>query len=212
MKLKLTALLALTVAGASAQTAVSLRNFFGPTEGYPIVDNTGAVIDASELSFEAGTISDAGALSALTAAQDAEAIALFTPATSAGGGAGIANFAGLFNGSTPADDGNGLDGQDLFIMVSRTVGGSVTDVMIFDAGTFPTQSAGNAATGLEVRDASDVVFGGFVSPVSDDSALPGPLQGNYTTGLSFSGDVIPEPSTSLLAALAGLGLVARRRR
>lgn len=217
MKLKVTTALIVSMVSANAATSVSLRNFFSASEGLPLVDNSGAVIPGAELTFEAGTISEAdlltiGGLDSTT--DDAQVISFFTPATSATGTPGSANFAGLFNGSSDADDGGALGTatSPLFILVSRTEGGSVTDVLLFNAGqAFPVQNAGNAAAGLEVRDASDVVFGGGVVPVQDDSALPVPLQGGFGSGLSFN-SAIPEPSTSLLAALAGLGLVARRRR
>lgn len=210
MKLTTLLIIGATAASASAATSVSLRNFFGATDGLPLIDNTGTVIALGELSFQAGTISADGleqirGLNPET--DDATVTSLFTPT----GSPKAPSFAGLFNGATTdADEGGALGtaGTPLYILVTRTDG----DVILFDAGaSFPVQVAGNAAEGLEVRDASAVLFGGGISPVVDDSNLPAPLQGNYANGLSFN-TVIPEPSTSLLAGLAGLALVARRRR
>lgn len=212
MKLTTILILGATASFANAATSVSLRNFFSATEGLPLVDNTGAVIAIGELSFQAGTLA-AGALETIATlnpdTDDATVTSLFTPS----GGSGGPNFAGLFNGAIGDVDNGGALGTantPLYILVTRAGG----DVILFDAGgSFPVQVAGNAATTLEVRDASAVLFGGTVGPVTNDSLLPAALQGGFANGLGFnSGVVIPEPSTGLLAAIAGLALAARRRR
>lgn len=212
MKLTTLLIIGATACVSNAATSISLRNFFGPTDGLPLVDNTGAIIPGGELTFQAGTVDAAGLAQIAgldTETDDVTVTSLFT----ASGGSRGANFAGLFNSAVgDADTGGALGTADtpLYILVTRTGG----DVMLFDAGqSFPAQVAGNASAGLEVRDATAVLFGGAVVPVTNDAALPGALQGNYANGLAFGVTTgVPEPSTSLLAGLAGLALAVRRRR
>ena len=90
---------------------------------------------------------------------------------------------------------------------------SSTDFAVFDPGlVFGTENAVGAGA-LDIIITSD--------SLTADSLVYGTIVPNVDTGLGLvfdeaiqlgEGAVIPEPSTSLLAALAGLALAARRRR
>ena len=90
---------------------------------------------------------------------------------------------------------------------------SSTDFAVFDPGlVFGTENAVGAGA-LDIIISSDTL--------TADSLVYGTIVPNVDTGLGLvfdeaiqlgEGAVIPEPSTSLLAALAGLALAARRRR
>jgi hypothetical protein len=90
---------------------------------------------------------------------------------------------------------------------------SSTDFAVFDPGlVFGTENAVGAGA-LDIVITSDLL--------TEDSLVYGTIVPSVDTGLGLvfdeaiqlgEGVVIPEPSTSLLAALAGLALAARRRR
>lgn len=215
MKLKALLALGVTVTAANAATSITLRNFDGGS-GLPIVDNTGTPIVKDGAAFAVGTFDSvfAGTLGTLdTVTSDAAVIAAFQSAGDAG------SFAqnGLFSGTVEVDsDGSLGAGEDtpLYGLITYDDGGGTVQAMVVSFGTnFPKQNdAGAAAEGFKV-DETTVVFGNPEPVPNNDQGLPGPLQGRYAQGLTFdAGAVIPEPSTSLLAGLAGLALAVRRRR
>ncbi len=216
MKLATLLTIGAAIATANAASNITIKNF-GASGGLPLVDNTGAIVDNAVLSWDVGTFEQAFAdtLGSLNVETDDDAVLTnFTSARTGAQAAGTFNFDGLFSGTLSTDDGGALTGSPLFAIATYDLGGGATDVMVFSFGAdFPVQDgAGNAAIGLEVADGTEVVFGGGVVPVTNDSGLPGALQGRYANGLAFNGNGIPEPSTGLLSLIAGLGLLARRRR
>jgi hypothetical protein len=183
--------LAATVAASQGATTVSVGNATLPTSGYAIVDNTGAAVAAADSKVWVGTF-DAGFAAGLggldTATDDQLVLDNFTAAADA------SNFLanGLFNTAIQGADGDGSLGAastPLFIVVT-----SGDEVLVFDFG-------------------GEVVFGNN-QPVAVTSGLPPFATGAaWANGITFNaGGAIPEPSTSLLAGLAGLALVSRRRR
>ena len=219
MKLKTTLLLATSVAATHGATTVSLANFAGASSGLAIVDNTGTPIAKADSLLQVGTFNQAfadslGGLDTLTSDQ-----AVIDAFTATGAGRGM-TFDGLFNGSIESDsDGSlGAAATPLYALITFTPAGAGPQAMVLNFGnTFPEQNAVGAASvdlGRSIA-LGDVVFGNTAStvPVIMDS-FPPPLQNdNFKQGLTFDvGDAIPEPSTSLLAGLAGLALAVRRRR
>ena len=216
MKLKLLVLGVAIPAVANAATNVTLQNFSGVSSGNPIVDNTGTPIDNSLSSWAVGTFESAFAagLSGLdTLTADQAVIDAFTQS----GSNGTLAINGLFNTSVPdSDNGNANAGESMYALVTYNAAAGV-QALVFDLGrAFPTQDgAGNASVDLgRLLGPDDVAFGNTNSVPVDTSTLPGPFQGGgFAEGITFdAGTVIPEPSTGLLSLIAGLGLLARRRR
>lgn len=213
MKLKLLVLGVAIPAVANAATNVTLQNFSGVSSGNPIVDNTGTPIDNSLSSWAVGTFETAFAdgLSGLdTVTADQAVIDAFTQS----GASGSLSINGLFNGTVESDSGNANDGAALYALVTYNAAAGV-QALVFDLGrAFPTQDgAGNASVDLgRLLTTDDVAFGNTNPVTADTSTLPAPFAG-FNQGITFDvGGVIPEPSTGLLSLVAGLGLLARRRR
>lgn len=211
MKLATLLTIGATIATASAASNITIKNFSG-AGGLPLVDNTGAVIAKDAISWDVGSFEQAFAdtLASLdTLTSDAAVLAGFTSArTALETDPGSFNFDGLFSGTLATDDGGALTGSPLYAIATHG-----DDVMVFSFGDlFPVQDgAGNAAVEFEVADGSEVVYGGAVTPVTDWGTVPASLQPRIgSDGLNFN--AIPEPSTGLLSLIAGLGLLARRRR
>jgi len=216
MKLKLATILAASATVASAATSVTLRNFENATTGLPIVDNTGAVLPTGELLWAVGTF-DAAFAATLgdldTEASDATVLAEFTQS----GSAGAFNFDGLTSRTVTADDSGALGAtgtNPLYVVVKHSPAGGDVNVMVLDfAINWPTQDdGGNATTGTLTVALDNVLYGGDATvAVTDQGNIPGAF--TFADGITFdNGNAIPEPSTSLLASLAGLALIARRRR
>jgi hypothetical protein len=212
MKLKLLVLGVAIPAAANAATNVTLQNFSGVSSGNPIVDNTGTPIDNSLSSWAVGTFETAFAdgLSGLdTVTADQSVIDAFTQS----GASGSLSIDGLFNGTVESDSGNANAGESLYALVTYGAGAGV-QALVFDLGrAFPTQDgAGNASVDLgRLLTTDDVAFGNTIPVTADTSTLPPPFAG-FNQGITFDAGVIPEPSTGLLSLIAGLGLLARRRR
>lgn len=213
MKLKLLVLGVAIPAAANAATNVTLQNFSGISSGNPIVDNTGTPIDNSLSSWAVGTFETAFAdgLSGLdTVTADQAVIDAFTQS----GASGSLSINGLFNGTVESDSGNANAGESLYALVTYNAAAGV-QALVFDLGrAFPTQDgAGNASVDLgRLLGTDDVAFGNTSPVTADTSTLPPPFAG-FNQGITFdAGGVIPEPSTGLLSLIAGLGLLARRRR
>ena len=224
MKLQLIAAFALLPAASFAVTNVTFQNFSGVTSGFPIVDNTGTPIASTDLRIEVGTFSDAfaGTFSALDlSTSDADVAAAFTP-TGSSVPANPTNIDGVFNTVIgDADSGNSLVGQSVFLVITDTSSADL-NLIVLDLGTsFPTQDASGAGTIPSIQiDLTNVVFGfvgedglGAAVDTTNLEALNAGFATGFENGIAFDAfDAIPEPSTSLLAGLAGLALVARRRR
>ncbi|MDA7614940.1 PEP-CTERM sorting domain-containing protein [Akkermansiaceae bacterium] len=213
MKLKLLVLGVAIPAVANAATNVTLQNFSGVSAGNPIVDNTGTPIDNSLSSWAVGTFETAFAdgLSGLDTVTDDQAV---IDAFTQSGADGALSINGLFNGTVESDSGNANANAPLYALVTYNAAAGV-QALVFDLGrAFPTQDgAGNASVDLgRLLTTDDVAFGNTNPVAADTSTLPAPFAG-FNQGITFDvGGVIPEPSTGLLSLIAGLGLLARRRR
>lgn len=216
MKLKITTILGLATVAASAATNSTITNFALPGAALPIVDNAGNPIATADSSIQFGSFTDAfaatlGSLNTLT--DDAAVIAAFSPT----GNAGTFVQPGLFN-SVLQTDGTGALGDasgdnGAYALVTWT-GGIGTQALVIDLGqAFPEQVAGNANLNLgRPIELGDIAFGSDTLVSADTSGLPGPFQ-SFSQGITFDTSApIPEPSTGLLSLIAGLALLARRRR
>jgi len=198
----------------SSGYTVSLQNFnAGDATAVPIVDNTGTPIPAGGGFIGAGTFATAP-----TSVTESRDITLF--------GSGLNGFsnglvgpdgvlAGFFSNSfsDPIPEGTTTPpvGERLYVVMGNgaTLADS-TQFAILDTGqTFGTENAAGSG-GLDVILTS--------SSLNPEALAVGTVLESYDyTGVATFDEAIqlapiPEPSTSLLAALAGLGLVARRRR
>lgn len=220
MKIKYPLLLASTLVAANGATKVTLANFAGVSAGVPIVDNAGNAISKDLATIAVGSFDSAfadtlGTLDVNTS--DQAVIDAFTGT----GGEGSFSLNGLFNGDITIEgdpDGSlGAAGTPLYALITYTPAGGDVQALVLGFGqAFPEQNAVGAADFSLGRNISsdDVVFGAGNVPVNLDS-LPNAAfaKPEFATGISFDGSaVIPEPSTSLLAGLAGLALAVRRRR
>ena len=197
--------------GASAYTVSFLNIAAADNTAVPVLDNTGTAIGLGSGFVAAGTFASVpGSI---------DEVRSFTPF-----GDGTSAFqnsvgaAGFFDNSRSAPIPQGTVDAPVGASVYLVMGdgadlASSTDFAVFDPGlVFGTENAVGAG-------ALDIVINS--DTLTADSLVYGTIVTNVDTGLGLDfdeaiqlgeGAVIPEPSTSLLAALAGLALAARRRR
>ena len=197
--------------GASAYTVSFLNIAQADTTAVPVLDNTGVAIGRGSGFVAAGTFASVpGSIDEVRSFTPfGDGASAFQNSVGAGGFFDNSRSAPIPQGTTDAPVGASVylvmgDGADL---------ASSTDFAVFDPGlVFGTENAVGAGA-LDIIITSDTL--------TADSLVYGTIVPNVDTGLGLvfdeaiqlgEGAVIPEPSTSLLAALAGLALVARRRR
>lgn len=197
--------------GASAYTVSFLNIAAADNTAVPVLDNTGAAIGLGSGFVAAGTFASVpGSI---------DEVRSFTPFGD--GNSAFQNSvgaAGFFDNSRSAPIPQGTVDAPVGASVYLVMGdgadlASSTDFAVFDPGlVFGTENAVGAG-------ALDIVINS--DTLTADSLVYGTIVPNIDTGLGLvfdeaiqlgEGAVIPEPSTSLLAALAGLALAARRRR
>jgi hypothetical protein len=197
--------------GASAYTVSFLNIGAANSTAVPILDNTGAPIALGSGYVAAGTFS------ALPAGiEDVKAnFSAFGDGTSDfSNGLGAPGF---FNktrsASIPLGTATAPVGENVYIVIGdgSTLADS-SDFVVFNPNlVFGTENAVGAG-GLDININSDavtpesVLWGTIVTDVDTGLGV------TFTEGLQIGVITIPEPSTSLLAALAGLAFAARRRR
>lgn len=212
-------LLGLSVTAAQAFNVTAVNLVDPDMTAVPVVDNTGAPIAVGAGFIGAGTFS-----STPSSVLD---IANFSPIGTAVGRttfgdddgaipAGFFDIARNIPLPSPAEDDNPLVGQSLFLVIGDGLDlESSSNFAILDlGGVVQTDVAGAPESAL-----SGIVLSDFLTP---DNLIVGNIVTEVDTGLglTFSEGIeltdgaaaVPEPSTSLLAGLAALGLVARRRR
>lgn len=175
-------------------------------DGGIIVDNTGAATNAVvSLATYSGPAFAPGQ-------SVAEVIGGFTLT---GSPANTLGTFGFVNASvTDADAGNALAGQQVYVLIGNNQGDILasTQIAVYTSGnTFPTQVGGNAAGDAEnLRPDAGLVWGAIVT----GAGITPPFNAaNGQPQIAVSGvNLIPEPSVSLLAGLAGLALLIRRKR
>jgi hypothetical protein len=197
--------------GASAYTVSFLNIAAADNTAVPVLDNTGSAIGLGSGFVAAGTFASVpGSI---------DEVRSFTPFGD--GNSAFQNSvgaAGFFDNSRSAPIPQGTTDAPVGASVYLVMGdgadlASSTDFAVFDPGlVFGTENAVGAG-------ALDIIINS--DSLTADSLVYGTIVTNVDTGLGLTfdegiqlgeGAVIPEPSTSLLAALAGLALVARRRR
>lgn len=197
--------------GASAYTVSFLNIAAADNTAVPVLDNTGTAIGLGSGFVAAGTFASVpGSI---------DEVRSFTPFGD--GNSAFQNSvgaAGFFDNSRSAPIPQGTTDAPVGASVYLVMGdgadlASSTDFAVFDPGlVFGTENAVGAG-------ALDIVINS--DTLTADSLVYGTIVPNVDTGLGLvfdeaiqlgEGAVIPEPSTSLLAALAGLALAARRRR
>ncbi|MDA7892474.1 PEP-CTERM sorting domain-containing protein [Akkermansiaceae bacterium] len=197
--------------GASAYTVAFLNIGAADPTAVPILDNTGTPIALGSGYVAAGTFSE------LPGGID-DVKANFNPFgdgnTAFSNGIGVPGFFdGTRSAAIPQGTVDAPVGQNVYLVIGdgSTLADS-TDFVVFDPNlVFGTENAVGAG-GLDININSDavtpesVLWGTILTDVDTGLGV------TFTEGLQIGGAVVPEPSTSLLAALAGLALVARRRR
>lgn len=197
--------------GASAYTVSFLNIAAADNTAVPVLDNTGSAIGLGSGFVAAGTFASVpGSIDevrSFTPFGDGNSV--FQNSVGVDGFFDNSRSAPIPAGTTDAPVGASVylvmgDGADL---------ASSTDFAVFDPGlVFGTENAVGAGA-LDIVITSDTL--------TADSLVYGTIVTNVNTGLGLvfdeaiqlgEGAVIPEPSTSLLASLAGLALAARRRR
>ena len=198
--------------GASAYTVSFLNVASADNTAVPVVDNTGAPIALGSGYVAAGTFT------AVPGSAD-DVRSLF--AAFGDGNSAFSNsigVGGFFDGNRSAPIPAGTTDVPVGASVFLVIGdgsdlASSTDFAIYDPGlVFGTENAVGAGA-LDIIIDSDsltadsLVYGNIVTNVDTGIGVI------FDEGIQIGGEVaIPEPSTSLLAALAGLALAARRRR
>jgi len=198
--------------GASAYTVSFLNVAAADNTAVPVLDNTGAPIALGSGYVAAGTFT------AVPGSAD-DVRSLF--AAFGDGNTAFSNsigVGGFFDGNRSAPIPAGTTDVPVGASVFLVIGdgsdlASSTDFAVYDPGlVFGTENAVGAGA-LDIIIDSDAL--------TADSLVYGTIATNVDLGIGVTfdegiqlgeGAVIPEPSTSLLAALAGLALAARRRR
>jgi hypothetical protein len=198
--------------GASAYTVSFLNVAAADNTAVPVLDNTGAPIALGSGYVAAGTFT------AVPGSVD-DVRSLFT--AFGDGNTAFSNsigVGGFFDGNRSAPIPAGTTDVPVGASVFLVIGdgsdlASSTDFAVYDPGlVFGTENAVGAGA-LDIIIDSDAL--------TADSLVYGTIATNVDLGIGVTfdegiqlgeGAVIPEPSTSLLAALAGLALAARRRR
>ncbi|NNC88245.1 MAG: PEP-CTERM sorting domain-containing protein [Akkermansiaceae bacterium] len=215
LKLSAAALL-LSALSASAAYQVTVRNFTNSTNGFPIIDNAGNPLANGLIgvgTFPVGFDFNVPAADVLAAFQQFGA-SVMEPPLSTGG------FPGLFNntisGSIPntstAGDA-GFFGDQIYTVIgdaTSSLGDASFLAVLTDGGTFGKEdTAGNGAAAADYAPASTT----GVTQIAYGDLVNGPFAiGPFTFAVGAQQVNVPEPSTSLLAGLAGLALLVRRRR
>ena len=198
--------------GASAYTVSFLNVAAADNTAVPVLDNTGAPIALGSGYVAAGTFT------AVPGSAD-DVRSLF--AAFGDGNTAFSNsigVGGFFDGNRSAPIPAGTTDVPVGASVFLVIGdgsdlASSTDFAVYDPGlVFGTENAVGAGA-LDIIIDSDAL--------TADSLVYGTIATNVDLGIGVTfdegiqlgeGAVIPEPSTGLLAALAGLALAARRRR
>lgn len=212
-KLKYTALVPLLI-GASHATIVNVANTAsGEPTTLPIVDNAGNLLTDDFGQVWVGDFPDDKDFSDITTVLDGLRVfdesKPFTATFETNGG--IMN--GLVFQEPSGDTADLTDtGRSVYVIVQKTGHGGVDEFAVWRS---DVEFVPDTETGLEgsssafVRPGNgELLVGSEVTDVTVNITGPGEL--TYANGVALA--PIPEPSTSVLAALAGLGLVARRRR
>ncbi len=207
-----------SLSSASAYT-VSFINVTSTNEfSVPVVDNAGNPIGVDSGFVSAGTFSVAPVF---TGAPTDIQVIQSTFSSFGDGGSSFSNLPsidGFFDGSRsapiPFESTDPPVGESVFVVIGNGDSlSSSTEFAVFDPGmVFGTDTAvGSGALDVDVNSttltADNLIFGNIL----ENQTL------EQTGGLVFEETIqltgaIPEPSTGLLAALAGLALAARRRR
>lgn len=215
MKLTLLTTLALgfSAVSSSAVTTATIRNFLTLTDGLPTLDNTGTPISGS---YAVGFFPEGFDF-------NQEASAVRNGLVQFGSELNTFRFDGLIGtpnstqDNIPKEGGSQFTGKNIFVMFGdqSTLDSSTLFGVVRLPGQF--QDEGQNDQGVALADitptTAEVQFGVLRAPSAQpNQGQAGPVF-NFAQGLELtSGVVIPEPSTGLLAAIAGLALAARRRR
>lgn len=209
---------------AQGVTSVTLQNFSGVAQGYPIVDNAGVPLAVDETTLQIGTFAAAfaGTFSILDPYSDESHEAVINNFVPAAPSSNSLQIDGLFNYSQDVDTDGSLAGDPAYVMIIHTPECGPTSALVLNLGGdfLPQDSPGNPILDLgRLLAPEDVVFGGSSTFVPvNTSSLPDQFQQpGFETGINIGGLIrgpepcsIPEANTSLLL-IAGLLALGRRR-
>ncbi len=199
-----------SVIASSAVTTATVVNFKSLTNGLPILDNSGTPIAAP--SYAVGFFADD-----FDFTQDGAAIR--SGLTQFGDELNSFNFTGLIaapnstNDNIPKEGGSPFSGKNVYVLFGdeNSLAGS-NNFGVFKTNTvFEDENQADLGVALPevVPGSGEVVYGILRAPTSQPTGGPA---FDFAQGIELVGTAVPEPSTGLLTALAGLALVARRRR
>ncbi len=217
-KLTIAIALGLVPIGAQAASQVTGLNFRLGGENAnatPVVNNVNERLPVSEgLGWAVGTFPADFDFESLSTTSDDLRV---RDAFSQSGGDGLFNSAipGFFSATVQEVDPDGLlSGTSglYFVIANNTDVSMGTDFIVFRSdGNFPVQDPEtNTGSGTYsvFFESGELVYGTEVADIDVSGASA--AFASFTNGVTF--DAVPEPSTSLLAGLAGLVLAVRRRR
>ena len=203
-------ILASSVVVSSAVTSATVRNFSSFTNGLPTLDNTGTPISGS---YAVGYFADDfDFLQDGTAVRDG--FNIFGSELNTFVFTGLIGTPNSTSDTIDKDGSSPFSGKDVYVLFGDQ--GTLADSGLFGvfkvAGQFQDENAADLGTAAAdvFPGNGEVVYGNVIAPLSQP-----PENGSlsFSQGLQLVAvGVIPEPSTGLLTALAGLALVARRRR
>lgn len=209
MKLKTLCLVCvLSASSALAQTTVTVSTFNTAADFLALTDNAGELILNGDGSFAVGTFASpseiANSFAVGNLLTDFNAVSNESPTTFGSPIDGIFNAA--VSASIPA--GSALIGQPIFVVVgdSATLADSSSFAVFATPETFEAEVNGIGSETVNLFGniaAADVIVGSLEGPIS-----VGPASSTATVAFA----AIPEPSSALLAGLALVGGLVRRRR
>jgi hypothetical protein len=195
------------VQGAVSVTGTNL--VLGPTsvaDSMLITDNTGIPVSGSWAAgiFDAPDFSGPAGITSTFTQNGSDGAFSATP-----GVFGALGGVPITDAATSVDSSDNFAGKPVYIVVGNaaSIAGS-TDFVVFQTATNWPQEVQGVGAGFGVNIAKETLVYGIPTTVQGATGITSALNGDG--GVTFG--LIPEPSTSLLAGLAGLALMIRRKR
>jgi len=204
-----TVILVLLIPTSRAFTTATVRNFVSFTDGFPILGAVGEPINGS---YAVGIYENDFDFSQ-SATEVRDGLTPFGEELNDFVFTGLIGAPNSTNGSIPFENESRFADQNIFVLFGNA--SSLADSNLFGVFRLNTkfQEENELGAGVALADVlpgnGDLLYGRIIRP---DSQPVGNPDFDFAQGIQLVAVAIPEPSTGLLTVVAGLALVARRRR